>query len=242
MAHPDPLVRVAAIEAVAQLGREDADLESLFARLNRAVEPNEHARDAAWRGFRQLLSNRPTPERIKAVDRLRDWPDLEIKYLGELADALSKANDGTGDLEIVLDRLAAVLVSQGRHGEAVEPLQRIYAMPAARPEARTAEIGRRLLEAALRSPANTDVAELIQQLAGGAQSETAKAHLVDTVAQYLESPEATADLERTRKLLAALRSLSPQIFGDAWTRMLERASARLQPANGNAAPSSPQNN
>jgi HEAT repeat protein len=238
MAHPDPLVRVAAIEAVGQLGREDGDLESLLTRLNRAVETNEHARDAAWRGLQQLLSNRPTQERIKAAERLRDYPDLEVKYLAELADALSKVNGG-GDLETVLDRLATALVTQGRHGEAVEPLQRIYGMHTTRPDARTEEYGRRLLEAALRSPANTDVAELIAQLAVGAQSDSAKTQIVDTVAQYLESPEAASDAERARKLLSALRSVPPQTFDDAWTRMLERASARLQPANGSPAPSPP---
>ena len=89
MNHADSLVRLAAIEAVAHLGREEADLERLLTRLNPTIETNEPARHAAWRGFREFLSHRSVKDRLEAAKRLRDVPALEIEYLEELAGALA---------------------------------------------------------------------------------------------------------------------------------------------------------
>lgn len=239
MAHPEPLVRLAAIEAVGRLGREDADLESLLTRLNRTIETNELAREAAWRGFRALLSERPVRDRIKAAERLRDRPDLEVQYLVELADTLSTFNGDTLDLEAVLDRLAAVLVSQGRYGEAVELLRQVYDMRFAHSAADATEYARRLLDATLRSPADHDVAGLIRELAAAADGEAAKAQIVDTIAQYLESPQITTDPERARTLLTTLRSVPPETLGEAWTQLLEQVAARLESGDSSPAPSSP---
>ncbi len=85
MAHGDPLVRLAATEAVGQLGREEADLEYLLMRLNPTIESNELPRETAWRGFRRLLSRRSVGDRIKAAERLRDLPvhhDDEVWEIG----------------------------------------------------------------------------------------------------------------------------------------------------------------
>ena len=79
MGHADPLVRLAATEAVGRLGQEDADLESLLNRLNPSIEDNELAREAAWRGFCRYLSTRSVPDRIRASERLRELPELEVR-------------------------------------------------------------------------------------------------------------------------------------------------------------------
>jgi HEAT repeat protein len=236
MAHTDPMVRLAAIDAVGQLGREDADLESLLTRLNPTIETNDLAQEAAWRGFRALLSNRSMQDRIRTARRLRDMPDLEGKYLGELADILSTPNGDTDNLDVVLDRLTEVLIGQGRYGKAIEPLRQLYDLRAARPDPRTLTTALRLLEATLRDPGQTDVAALIRELAAGASNDGDKAQIVDAVTQYLQSDELAAEPEHARSLLQSLRRLPPEIMGEGWTQRLDHTAEQLDTSDEAAEP------
>lgn len=239
MAHSDALVRLAAIEAVGELGREDADVESLLTRLNPTIETNELAREAAWRGFCQLLGNRPVRERIEAARRLRDQPDLELRYLEQLVDALSTVNGDTDDLETVLDRLATALIAQARYQEAVRHLRTLFDMQCARSDPGALACGLRLLEAVLRSPAEVKVAALVQQLAATATDDADKAGIIETVGEYLNSPELTMDQEHARTLLADLTSVPADTLGEAWTQLLEQVARRLASGDANTGPFPP---
>ncbi len=236
MAHADPRVRLAAIEAAGHLGREDADVEALLSRLNPAVESNDSARDAAWRGFRQLVGKRAIPDRIRAAERLREMPDLSVKYLDELAGILATSGDHAAELDAVRDRLATTLVAAGKDAEAVPHLRALYEMRLTRADGAAQATGLRWLESALRSSNPQGTAEVIVRLGEATGAEPVKAEIIRTVAQYLETPAAVADADRSRKLLAELRTVPSDLLGDPWTQLLQRFAAQLEPKERPAAP------
>ncbi len=228
MAHADPLVRRAATAAIGELGGEDADLESVLTRLNPTIETNEGVREAARQAFGELLSTKPVEERLASAARLRETPDLEVMYLVELANGLTSVNSHTDELEAVYDRIATILLDQGKYGEAMPYLADLYEKRSARTGTGAASDGGRWLEAALRAAPQVRVADVVTRLATGAD-ESAKAGIIETVAAYFEIPEATADAERTRAVLADLRNVPVGTLGDAWTHLLEQLAERFRP-------------
>ncbi len=239
MAHGDLMVRLAATEAVGQLGREEADLEYLLMRLNPTIESNELPRDTAWRGFRRLLSRRSVGDRIKAAERLRDLPILEVKYLEELVEMLSALNGSTAELEGVLDRLARVLAEEDRYAEAAGHLRSLCDIQSAHNDTKVTDCQLRLLDAMLRDPAGSGIADQIRKLARTTQSDDVKAKIVARVTTYLESKEAAVDGKRMHGVLADLRSVPRDLMGEAWTRMLDEAAARIEGSNNNPTPPAP---
>ena len=224
MAHAEPLVRLEAIEAVAQLGREDADLERLLMRLNPATETNDLARDAAWRGFRQFLSARPAAERVKAAEQLRDLPDLEIRYLEELAGALAASAPNASDLTTVFDRLGTALVLRGRHGEAIPYLKSLYDARLAASDPGAPDAGLRLLAATIRAGAPPATADLIRLLAQSAD-DAGKSKIVDVVRDYLESPAEANGGERLQSLRTELKGLPAGLLPLPWPNVLDEPPA-----------------
>ncbi len=227
-AHPDALVRLAAIEAVGQLGREDADLECLLGRLNPTIENNELAREAAWRAVCALLSDKPPADQIKASERLRDMPELEAEYLNELADSLSASNGHTRELETVRDRLATIHLERGKYAEAVPHLRDLYQLRLARADGGAFESGLRWLDAALRSPTQHDVADVVTELSASFKGEQA-GEIVETVQRYLESEELIGEPDRAREILSDLQSVPADSLPPAWGQLLQRVADRLAP-------------
>lgn len=234
--HSDPRVRLAAMEAVGQLGREEADIEVLLTRLNPAVETNDSVREAAWRGFRQLVGRRSIPDRIRAAERLREMPDLSVKYLEELAGAWATSGDRVAELEAVRERLVTTLVASTKDAEAVPHLRALYEMRLVRADDSAQTTGLRWLESALRSSNPQGAAEVIVRLGEASSAEPVKAEIIRTVAQYLETPAAVVDAERSRKLLAELRTVPFDLLGDPWTQLLQRFAAQLEPKDRAATP------
>ena len=228
MAHADPLVRRAATVAIGEVGGEDADLESVLTRLNPTIEADEGVREAARQAFGELLSTKPVEERLASAARLRDTPDLEVTYLVELANGLTSVNSHTGELEAVYDRIATVLLDQGKYDEAAPYLADLYEKRSARTGTGAASDGGRWLEAALHAAPQVRVADVVTRLATGAD-EAAQAAIIDTVAAYFEIPEATADAERTRAVLADLRNVPAGTLGEAWTSFLDDLDERFPP-------------
>jgi HEAT repeat protein len=234
-AHPDALVRLEAIEAVGQLGQEDADLECLLTRLNPTNESNESAREAAWRAVRTLLSKKPLADQIRASERLRDMPEIEARYLAELADAVSAPNGDAEELLTLRERLATIHLERGSYAEAVPHLREVYRMRQARGSGRAAEAGLRWLDATLKSATQHDVVDVITQLCESFGGEQAHA-VVEVVREYLESEELLADPERTRVLLADLQSVSSDCLPPAWGELLQHTADRLGNAEAPPAP------
>jgi HEAT repeat protein len=228
VSHADPLVRLAAIEAIGQLGKEDADLESILPRLNPRTESSEIAREAAWRSFLLLLQNRPPRVRIQAADLLRDVPDREAGYLIALAEDLAVANADPSDLETLWDRIGALLVTQGKFSEAVPYLRKLFSARAMRRDPTAADLGLRLLDALLRTTSFANAPDLIEQLAGMAsEDEYMKTRIIETVAQCLNSPEMVADPTRTYEVVNELRVVPRDRLGPEWNRLLDRVATRL---------------
>ena len=234
--HADPGVRLAAMDAVGQLGQEDADIEVLLIRLTPAVEPNDSVREAAWRGFRQLVGRRSVPDRIRAAERLREMPDLSVKYLEELAGTLETSGGHVAELDAVRERLVNTLVSSTKDAEAVPHLRALYEMRLTRVDGSAHATGLRWLESALRSSNPQGAAEVIVRLSEASGEEPVKTEVIRTVGQYLERPAAVADTERGRKLLAELRIVPPDLLGDPWTQLLQRFAAQLEPKDRAATP------
>lgn len=224
MSHAEPLVRLEAIETVAQLGREDADLERLITRLNPATETNDLARDAAWRGLQQFLATRPVSERVKAAERLRELPDLEIRYLEELAGVLAPSTGSQDDLLTVLDRLGSVLTALGRYGEAVPYLKSLYDVHVATSDPGAFEVGQRLLAATLRGGTPTAAADLIRSFSRGASDE-GKSKIVDVVREYMAAPPSPENAERLQALRTQLKSLPADLLPGPWPGILDQPPA-----------------
>ncbi|UCE59293.1 MAG: HEAT repeat domain-containing protein [Phycisphaerales bacterium] len=226
-AHDDPLVRLAAIEAVGQLGGEDADIESVLTRLNPTIEPNEMARSAAWSAYVEFLAKRPVSVRLDYAKRLRDMPDLEVQYLqGVLAD-VSTANGHSPDADLIHDRIATALESQGKYADAVPHLRQLYEAQLASGSNAAAETGQRWLRAALRAPAQADVGVVVTELLSGAKGDDARRSIVEIVQTHLESSEVIADNEHSRTLLVQLRSIQSLATDTSWSELLQRTEDTL---------------
>jgi len=235
-AHPDPRVRLAAMEAVAQLGREDTDIEVFLARLSPAVEPNDSVREAAWRGFRQLAGRGSVSDRLRAADRLREMPELYVKYLEELVSALATSGNHMAELDAARESLAVTLVSNGKDAEAVPHLRALYESRLARADSAAHATGLRWLESALCSSSPQEAAEVIVRLSESESAEPVKAEIIRTVGQYLEAPSAVADVERGRKLLAELRTVPSDLLGGPWTQLVQRYAGQLEARDRAATP------
>ena len=234
-ADADPLVRLAATDALAELGGEDADLESLLTRLNPAIEANDLVREAAWRAFCSMVAKRPVAEQIKAAERLRDMPDLKVNFLAELSNRLSITGGNGNGAETVRDRLATVLVSQQKYDAAAPHLRELFEFRAERDDPRAFDVGLRWLEAALHNHPQQAAHETLLRLSSVARSPEQRSRIFETVETFFDSMNATTEIEAMERLLVDLRSLSDDAVGEGWTPLLDRVASRLgQPAPENS--------
>lgn len=243
VAHADPSVRLAAIEAVAELGREDSDLETLRLRLNPTVETSALVREAAWKAFRDLVARRPLAEQIRASDRLRDTPELALRLLEELLDTASAPNANVGDATArdvlqIRDRLAANLVSLQRFAQAAPHLRLLFESPEFNSGAARLEYGTRWLNALLHAGSPKEVSEAVLQLRATVGNHSVESAVVETFQRYADSPAFLADRDRARGLCDQLRTASGNDWTPAWPEAIARAVNRLESPEppGSAAP------
>lgn len=232
---PDQLVRRAALEAVGILGREDADLEAVLARLSIAAEPSELIRDTAWTAFRELMGRRPPAAQVQASRQLRDMPELEIQYLEFLDTELSSSGNDLRLREEVLDRLSEVLIAQHNFDEAAGALSRLTDLVRQRGgDAFPAAL--RWLDAAMRGAARPNLTSIAGQTADLAKSTEEQTRLVDTVRQRFSVVD-PQQADSTRAMLAALRKAVADESLPGWGQMLDEVEASL-PEQGDS-PQSP---
>jgi HEAT repeat protein len=224
--HEDLAVRLAAIQAVGDLGRDDIDAECLLARMTDHDEP---AREAAWAGFLNLMKALPLAQQLEWSDRLRDLPDAQIRFLLVLENEVTARNTQPADLEAVQRRLGAALASQGQYAEAVSQLQSLYASLSRRNDPGAFDVGLLLLEAMLKGRLDGDALALIEELASAAPEESAKQRIVERVSAYFDAPGVVTDLDRMEGLLAQLRQKPMPELGRPWSELLSRVEERLQP-------------
>jgi HEAT repeat protein len=225
--HADPIVRLAAVQALAELGSENADLERLLTRLNPSNESNGPVREAAWTGFREYMSRRGVGERIQAADRLRDLPELMVRYLSELADSMAPTNGNTSDLATVLDRLGVALMNQGKYTEAATRLRQLFEIRSGTGYPDTFDVGLRWLRATLRAKSPTGLSEFVARLFGLAGDGEARERIVNEVRQVIELPSFSEDPIRARAILNELRMVTAEHLPDSWGRVLRDAELKL---------------
>jgi HEAT repeat protein len=236
----DTLVRIAAVEAVGLLGREEADIEALLARMNPAAEPNETAREAAWVAFGAWQKRRSPTERTSAAERLKDMPELQARYLEQLmTDASQGSVSVKPDLEIVRERLAAVYVHLGKFSSALPHLRELYSDRVSRGELNAFETGLRLLEATLHVFSPGELAELIKQLHAACPDDSAKSRIASLVGHFADGPDTSSEPDRARKLLAELRSIQSADPSPHWADLIERLNTRTEETANSGVRSSP---
>jgi len=229
--HADARVRLAAVEAVASLGCDDADIEALLVRVDPVVETSELPREAAWRGFKLLTSKLPISERMRVIDRLRGTPDFAVKYMEELAASLSAGPNHVAELDALRDRLSAALVNLGRDAEAAPHLREMYTVRASRGDPSAAAVGLRWLNAVLNSPTSSGLGELVSRLLATTSDPARQTEIFQAIQGTFESPALTADAERSRRFLTELRSVSAEPLSGEWTQLLQRLSSEVESRN-----------
>lgn len=229
--HADARVRLAAVEAVAALGLDEADIEVLVVRLDPAIETSELPREAAWRGLKLLTSKLPVSARMRVTDRLCETPESAVKYMEELAASLAAGPDHFAELDALRDRLAAALESLGRDAEAVPHVREMYAARASRGDPSAAAVGLRWLNAVLKSPVQAGLGELVSRLSASTSDPARRAEILQTIRAAFDSPALIADAERSRRFLTELRSVSVEPLGEEWTQLLQQFSSELETRN-----------
>jgi HEAT repeat protein len=123
---PDPAVRKAAIETLAQLGSSGSDkqVQALWERVISPQETDETVRQLAWRSVLEILSKGPTEDLERWIARLpgNTVQDTQrrVELLGNLAQILQQTEPvDRGRLGLIRARLAAQCVRLAQPAEAV---------------------------------------------------------------------------------------------------------------------------
>lgn len=234
MAHSDPRVRLAAIETVAKLGRDDADVEALLSRVHPATESNNVAREAAWRGLVRIVSTREAAERLALAQRFRDVPELEARYLQELLTAMEGRSNGGMVRARALDRLAVLESAQGKHEAAARRLERLFNLDRSLDAAALTPIAERWIEASVVGDVPDEVAQTMTAVFGAITEPASRTDLLAAMSGALADPRFLEDAARAREVLDRLRSLSIEGLDSNWASLLDDAAARLPAADANA--------
>lgn len=231
----DPLVRRAATEAIGVLARDDTDFESLIPRLNPAIEPSDVVRQAAWTGFLEWQKRRPLAERIKAAERLRDMPDLELRYLVDVSNDIETTEGARSELVALHERLANTFISQGKFAAAMPHLKEMYGYQLANDPPSAVDVGVRWLEAMLRCSNPGELSELLNKLLADAKTDEAKKKIAGTVIDFVSSLDYAADPDRARKLQADIPVVQSDGLGERWTAMVQVLNDKAgKTSNGNS--------
>lgn len=218
---PDPMVRSASLDALGLLGGEDADLESILARLNPATEAHEEVREAAWRAFRELTKRRPAPVQFQVVQRLPDATDLPLRYLEQLIDDLEKQEEHESVLDAAYERLTALLSARARYVEAAVYGKKLYDLRMKRANGGAADAGLLWLAALLRGEREADAAAAIGHLALAGEDRVPSERILETVRQCLESPPLANDASAARQLHEALSENTPERPPTFWAELVQ---------------------
>ncbi len=236
-ADANALVRRDAVEALGVLGQEEADLEGVLSRLNPKIESNNLVYEAAWKAFLRLLSDKAAQQQFTAAQGLREFSDLEIRYLTKLSDSISQDQSSYDVLEQVNLRLIDVLVIQDKCAEAIPYRQRIYDLriksaqtnPDLAHDDALIEAGRQWLLAALDcQAANADVGSVLSYLLVTSKDASGRIAMIKTMGIWMDQHDWADQLDRLSTLSESFRSITPQPTGDDWTQLLQRMSQHVE--------------
>jgi len=235
-AHPDPLVRLSAIEAVSRLGHETADLECLLARLNPVNEENELARDAAWRAVLDLVKDKSHADQLALADRLREIPGREVAYLERLASSIDPEASQGQPLQTVLTRLSDLLMAGNDYVQAADHLRQLYQLRSASGADDLMDSGVTWLDASLRGYPRTDPTAALSTMLNADPGAAAVERIIAIVRSYLASKPVRKDLDRLVPLVEAIRSVKIEAPPQLWLAFVkeldELAQLRHEPPPG----------
>ena len=226
VASADPLVRVSAIRAIGRLGREDADLEAVLARVSPSVESSELAQDAAWTAFVEVVGHRPAAKRIEAADRLREWPERRARYLQRLLDELPAASGDGGHVASVHRQLADYFVQAGRFDDAAVHVRALCALLADGDAAEIKACRLRLLGLLLRADSYDEAHALIGLLT----SQPATPGVCDGLIEVMETYCQACDDAQAKAAREALTAMLTGIDAGACADHVAQLLAKINPA------------
>jgi len=236
-ADANALVRRDAVEALGVLGREDADLEGVLSRLNPKTETNDLVQAAAWQAFLLLVSDKAAQQQFSAAQGLREFPDLEIRYLSKLSDNISQDQAAYEILEQVNVRLIDVLESQDQCAASIPYRQRMYDLRIKRSQTEPSqshdneliEAGRKWLLAALDcQAAKADVGSVLSYLLVTSKDASGRRAMIDTMETWLDAQDWSTQRDRLIGISESFRSISPQPTEDDWTQLLQRINKQIE--------------
>ncbi len=235
-ADANALVRRDAVEALGMLGQEEADLEGVLSRLNPKTETNNLVHEAAWQAFLRLLSDKAAQQQFSSAQGLREFPELEIRYLTKLSDNISQDQASYEVLEQVNLRLIDVLLSQNKCAETIPYRQRIYDLriksaqtkPSPEQDDTIIVAGQKWLLAALNCrAANAEVDSVLSYLLGTSKDASGRLAMISTMGTWLDEQDWSKQLDRLRSLSNSFLSITPQPEEDDWKNLLQRMSKQL---------------
>lgn len=217
----DPLIRSAALDAIGHLGVDDADIESLLARLNPSTEANEDVRNTAWRAFRELVKRRPVPIQYALAQRLPESTDLPERFLEQLSASLETQPENEPTLDATYQRLATIFSAKKRHVEASAVLKKLYDLRIKHPNGRSTDAALLWLAAVLRSERDADAVATINLLSLAGAERIPSDRIMDTIRQYYDSPEVQSDPTLARRLLVEMNEQTPENPPPFWSDLVK---------------------
>lgn len=151
----DPLsqIRLIAVQAIGEHGRDPDHVAALLPRLDPATEGDTVVREAAWKALRQVLARIPPEQRMTWIDRFdpagkQPWATEErlATLLGDVEESLAAAQPESLLLAQVRRRLAETLIRLGRPGEALPRLRAALPVFAKADPAQAADLAARLVD------------------------------------------------------------------------------------------------
>jgi len=228
----DPLIRSAAIDALGQLGTEDADVECLLARLNPSIETNADVRETAWRAFREVVKRRPVASQLALCQRLPESTDLQLRFLEQFATSLEGQLEHEATLDASYHRMATLLSAKQRYVESSAIFKKLYDLRSKHPNGKSSEAGVLWLASSLRSDRESDSVATITALAAVPENIPSE-EILTTVRGYVED-QVAADSERCRKLLDAVRQACPEDANQFWRDLIDLLDVKVRAGSANA--------
>jgi HEAT repeat protein len=227
--HNDARVRRRAIEAVAALDGEAGHAEALFQRLHPGIEPDETVRQAAWEGFRSILTEVSPAVRFQWADRLGELPELEEAYLAELVQSLAGQKPVPAECTDARLWLAKLYEARARPADALPLWRDSWQALVEAGDSRAGDVGLSLLRATLDAGRYDGLDELLTALIAGLDAAT-REPIGRVVLGHLNARPDGADAPDMSELLDSLERLPADAFDASFREAVRAARAELAAA------------
>lgn len=226
---PVAAVRIEAVAAIGATSRGTEHFETLYQRMQPAVEPDGTVREQAWKVFQSLLPEASTEQINRWTTRFQGAPDRRVIVLKALADKLlgeKKLNDLAQTRQSIGESLMKTTPPQPAEAETYFRLAlEYYRQEKNTPGQITETLVRQRMEALLSSRQYTEVARFASEMIkANAENQQTVGSLIRMETERLRD---AGDLQNALKLIAEARSMNPPLI-ERYNRMLEDISTEIQ--------------